>query len=148
MTDTFHSPTLDPEDLARRTLWIGAIGSATGAGFVLTGGWDGWGSDSLLFIACAGIGGGFGGALTAPMFGRPTPSGDRLALLGAVLATFCGASIGGALMELLSAHAVGSLGALLLGPVFVVFAFAQAPLVGFLCFIAFVALHLHLKRRA
>jgi len=145
MTDTFHTPPLDPEDLARRTLWIGAIGSATGAGFVLTGG---WGSDSLLFIACAGIGGGFGGALTAPMFGRPTPSGDWLALLGAVLATFCGASIGGALMELLSAHAVDSLGALLLGPVFVVFAFAQAPLVAFLCLLAFVALHLHLKRSA
>lgn len=144
MTDTFHSLPLDPEDLARRTLWIGAIGNATGAGFVLTGG--GMGGDSLLFIACAGIGGGFGGALTAHLFGRPTPSGDWLALLGAVLATFCGASIGGALMELLSAHAVDSLGALLLGPVFVVFAFTQAPLVGFLCLMAFVALHLHLKR--
>lgn len=143
MTQTQTIPPLAQPELIRRAVLIAAIGTATA--LLSNGGMIG--GDGMMFVTCAGLGAGFAGALTAPLFGRPGARGDALALLGAALATLVGASIGGTLMALLDGAYITSLSMLLLGPAFVALSFADAPAVALLCLGCFVALHLWLQGR-
>jgi len=109
------------------------------------------GGDVALFAASQALGGAVAGFLLAGLFGRGGPFGWLLSILGAVLALLLGALAGGAVFGLRELVAGGQdlvLGLIRvgMGPLGIIFASAQAPLLAVALVLATALAHLAARR--